>query len=75
MFSSIDGPAKAIFGIWLVTLLFAAAAVMTVLPDTKWIGYTTGSVALLLLFVLRYFPRRKNKPSTAADSIDTTSRP
>ncbi len=68
-------PAKAVFGIWLVTLLFAASAVMTVRPHTKWIGYTSGSVALVLLFVLRYFPRRKNKPSTAADSIDTTSRP
>jgi UDP-GlcNAc:undecaprenyl-phosphate GlcNAc-1-phosphate transferase len=51
-------PAKAILGIWLVTLLFAAAAVMTVIDATRWIGYTSGAVALLALFVLRYLPRR-----------------
>ena len=51
--------AKAIFGIWLVTLLFAAAAVMTVVQETKLIGYTSGILAFFLLLVLRYFPRRR----------------
>ncbi|HEX8617631.1 MAG TPA: MraY family glycosyltransferase [Thermoanaerobaculia bacterium] len=67
-------PGKAIFGIWLVTLLFAAAAVMTVVQSTKWVGYTAGSVALLLLFVLRYFPRRRNVANVVADSAGTSSR-
>ncbi|HEX2832975.1 MAG TPA: MraY family glycosyltransferase [Thermoanaerobaculia bacterium] len=49
---------KAILAIWLVTLLFAVASVMTVMPQTKWYGYTSGGVALLALFVLRYLPRR-----------------
>jgi UDP-GlcNAc:undecaprenyl-phosphate/decaprenyl-phosphate GlcNAc-1-phosphate transferase len=51
-------PGKAILGIWLVTLLFAAAAVMTAIDQLKRIGYTAGVVALLALFVLRYLPRR-----------------
>ncbi|HEY0160288.1 MAG TPA: MraY family glycosyltransferase [Thermoanaerobaculia bacterium] len=51
---------KAIFGIWSITLLFAASAVMTVVQETKWIGYTSGALALIALFVLRYFPRRKH---------------
>ena len=51
---------KAILSIWLVTLLFAVAAVMTVLPTTKWIGYSAGGAGLLLMLVLRYLPRRHN---------------
>ena len=51
--------AKAIFGIWLVTRLFAASAVMTVVQETKLIGYTSGIVAFFALLVLRYFPRRR----------------
>ncbi len=54
------GAWKAIFWIWLVTLLFAASAVMTVLPQTKVAGYTSGGAAFLLLLVLRYLPRRHN---------------
>lgn len=46
--------AKAIFWIWLVTLLFASAAILTVVHETKWFGYTAGGVAFLLLLVLRY---------------------
>jgi UDP-GlcNAc:undecaprenyl-phosphate GlcNAc-1-phosphate transferase len=49
---------KAILAIWLVTLLFAVASVMTVVQETKWIGYASGCIALLALFVLRYLPRR-----------------
>ena len=51
---------KAIFGIWGVTLLFAASAVMTVVQVTKWIGYTSGALALIALLVLRYLPNRKS---------------
>jgi UDP-GlcNAc:undecaprenyl-phosphate/decaprenyl-phosphate GlcNAc-1-phosphate transferase len=53
-------PGKAIFGIWIVTLLFAAAAVLTVVQATKPIGYTAGSLGLLVLLVLRYRKRRHN---------------
>jgi UDP-GlcNAc:undecaprenyl-phosphate GlcNAc-1-phosphate transferase len=49
---------KAILGIWSVTLLFAAAAVMTAIDGFKRIGYVSAAVALLALFVLRYLPRR-----------------
>lgn len=52
------GPGKAILSIWLVTLLFAAAAVMTAIDHLKRIGYGAGVAALLALFVLRYLPRR-----------------
>ncbi|HYI10646.1 MAG TPA: MraY family glycosyltransferase [Thermoanaerobaculia bacterium] len=51
---------KAIFGIWSVTLLFAAAAVLTVVQSTKPIGYASGGIALLVLLVLRYRKRRHN---------------
>lgn len=51
-------PGKAILGIWLVTLLFAAAAVMTAIDHLKPLGYSAALVALLALFVLRYLPRR-----------------
>ena len=45
---------KAIFAIWLVTLLFATAAVMTAVQKLKWIGYGSAALALLLLIVMRY---------------------
>lgn len=50
---------KAILGIWSITLLFAAAAVMTAVQATKWFGYTAGGVALVALFLLRYLPGRR----------------
>ena len=49
---------RAIVSIWLVTVLFAAAAVLTVVQETKLIGYTSGGVALLVLLLLRYWQRR-----------------
>lgn len=55
------GVGKAIFWIWLVTLLFAASAVMTVVQQTKLIGYTSGGLAFLILLLLRYLPRRHNR--------------
>ncbi len=45
---------KAIFAIWLVTLLFATAAVMTAVQQLKWFGYGAAALALVLLFVMRY---------------------
>ncbi|MFP5245885.1 MAG: glycosyltransferase family 4 protein [Thermoanaerobaculia bacterium] len=51
-------PGKAILGIWSVTVLFAVAAAMTVVAETKLIGYITGGVGLLALLLLRY--RRKS---------------
>lgn len=50
--------AKAIFGIWLVTLLFAIAAVMTVLQSTKRFGYIAGGLGMLILIVMRFRKRR-----------------
>ena len=52
--SKYQSEGKAIFAIWLVTLLFAAAAVMTAVQPLKWFGYGTGALALLVLVVLRY---------------------
>ena len=49
--------AKAIFWIWLVSVLFASAAILTVVQVTKWFGYTSGGVAFLLLLALRYWRR------------------
>ena len=51
-------PGKAILGIWLVTLLFATAAVMTAVDAMRELGYVAAIVALLALLVLRYLPRR-----------------
>jgi len=48
---------KAVFGIWIVTVLFATAAVLTVVQQTKWFGYTAGGVAFLVLLLLRYWRR------------------
>lgn len=55
------GTGKAIFGIWSVTLLFAAAAVMTAIDHLKPVGYVSGVAALLALFVLRYLPRASER--------------
>src|SRR5438105_7583795 len=49
---------KAIASIWLITLLFATAAVMTVVDRLKPAGYTLGGIGLLLLIFLRYWFRR-----------------
>jgi UDP-GlcNAc:undecaprenyl-phosphate GlcNAc-1-phosphate transferase len=49
---------KAIFWIWMTTLLFAVSAVLIVIQPLKWIGYSSGALALVLLIVLRYGGRR-----------------
>jgi UDP-GlcNAc:undecaprenyl-phosphate GlcNAc-1-phosphate transferase len=50
---------KAIFWIWLVTLLFATSAVMITVQTLKWFGYGSGALALVLLVVLRYSRRER----------------
>jgi UDP-GlcNAc:undecaprenyl-phosphate GlcNAc-1-phosphate transferase len=52
-------PWRAILSIWLVTVLFGTAAVLTVLDETKIFGYTMAIAALLALLLLRYL-----KPAT-----------
>jgi len=47
--------AKTIIFIWLITLLFAVSAVLTVVQSTKNIGYVSGCIALLAMIVLRYW--------------------
>ena len=55
---------KAIVSIWSVTVVFAVAAVLTVVESLKLYGYTLGAVGLASLLVLRYVPRaRRAQPS------------
>ncbi len=49
---------KAIASIWFVTLLFAVAAVMTVLDSLRVAGYTVGGLGVLTMLFLRYWFRR-----------------
>jgi UDP-GlcNAc:undecaprenyl-phosphate GlcNAc-1-phosphate transferase len=49
---------KAIAAIWFVSLLFAVAAVLTVMPWLKHIGYLVGVVGVLVMIFLRYWFRR-----------------
>jgi UDP-GlcNAc:undecaprenyl-phosphate GlcNAc-1-phosphate transferase len=49
---------KAIASIWLITLLFAVAAVLTSTDTLKPAGYTLGALGLALLIFLRYWFRR-----------------
>ena len=58
LISRYGSDAKAIFWIWLVSVLFATAAILTVAQVTKWFGYTAGGVAFLLLLALRYWRRK-----------------
>jgi UDP-GlcNAc:undecaprenyl-phosphate/decaprenyl-phosphate GlcNAc-1-phosphate transferase len=67
-------PGRVVLRIWLVTLLFAAAAVMTVLPQTKLIGYTSGGIALLALLLLRYFPQKRQAVVRMQDEPDASGR-
>ena len=57
---------KAIVSIWLITLLFAVAAVMTVEPRTKIWGYSAAALALAVMLFLRYGFRRHNNDGDAA---------
>jgi len=46
--------AKAVMSIWLITLLFSAAAVLTVIDKTKMIGYLVSAIGFLTMIILRY---------------------
>ncbi len=54
---------KAILSIWIITLLFAASAVLTVLESTKVAGYSIGIAALVGMVFLRYWFRRSSVPA------------
>src|SRR5436190_22264729 len=49
---------KAILAIWFVSLLFAVAAVLTVMPALKREGYGIGAVGVLVMIFFRYWFRR-----------------
>jgi UDP-GlcNAc:undecaprenyl-phosphate GlcNAc-1-phosphate transferase len=59
---------KAIVSIWLVTVLFAAAAVMTAIDLTKVVGYSAGILGLIAMIVLRYERRRQTRDSSARNA-------
>jgi UDP-GlcNAc:undecaprenyl-phosphate GlcNAc-1-phosphate transferase len=48
---------KAVFAIWIVTFLFAVSAVLTVVQQTKMLGYGSGAVGLLVMVILRWWRR------------------
>jgi UDP-GlcNAc:undecaprenyl-phosphate GlcNAc-1-phosphate transferase len=50
--------AKAIASIWFITLLFAIAAVMTVIPHMKIYGYSIGAAGVVAMVFFRYLFRR-----------------
>ena len=60
--------AKAIVSIWSVTLLFAAAAVMTAIDVTKMIGYSAGILGLIAMIALRWERRRQERDSAARNA-------
>jgi UDP-GlcNAc:undecaprenyl-phosphate GlcNAc-1-phosphate transferase len=58
---------KAIASIWIVSLLFAVSAVMTVADVTKIYGYTAGAAGFLGMIFFRYWFRRPGaRPATTA---------
>ena len=59
---------KAIVSIWLVTVLFAAAAVMTAIDVTKTIGYSAGILGLIAMIALRYERRRHERDNAARNA-------
>lgn len=67
--------AKAIFWIWMVTLLFGFAAVLTVVQSLKWIGYGMGAGALLLMILLRYGGGRSSPQALDPRTLDDPALP
>lgn len=67
--------AKAIFWIWMVTLLFGFAAVLTAVQPLKWIGYGTAAGALLLMFLLRYGGRQPVPDTLDPQTLDEPDLP
>ena len=51
-----------------MTLLFAAAAVMTAIDDMKKIGYSAGIVGLVAMVALRWERRRKERDNAARNA-------
>ena len=49
---------KAILAIWFVSLLFATAAVLTVMPELRAAGYGVGIIGVLVMVFFRYWFRR-----------------
>jgi UDP-GlcNAc:undecaprenyl-phosphate GlcNAc-1-phosphate transferase len=49
---------KAIFSIWIITVLFAVSAVLTVIDEWKLAGYVAGCAGLVGMVFLRYWFRR-----------------
>jgi UDP-GlcNAc:undecaprenyl-phosphate GlcNAc-1-phosphate transferase len=49
---------KAIAAIWVISLLFAAAAVLTVMPDLRAAGYGVAILGVLVMVFFRYWFRR-----------------
>jgi UDP-GlcNAc:undecaprenyl-phosphate GlcNAc-1-phosphate transferase len=58
---------KAIFSIWIITLLFAVSAVLTVVDKTRVAGYTIGIAALFVMIFFRYWFRRTGVPSAPVE--------
>jgi streptomycin 6-kinase len=54
--------AKTILSIWLVTLVFATAAVMTAVDELKRYGYAAAAIGVLAMVFLRYRPQRPPTP-------------
>lgn len=54
---------KAILSIWVITLLFATSAVLTVTEELKLAGYAAGIAGLVGMFFLRYWFRRGSVPT------------
>ncbi len=53
---------KTIFSIWLISVVFAASAILTVTEDYKIYGYSVGIVAFFALLILRYAKGRPQRP-------------
>ena len=49
---------KAIFSIWIITVLFAVSAVLTVIDEWRLAGYVAGCAGLVGMVFLRYWFRR-----------------
>ena len=47
-------PGKAIFSIWIVTLMFACSAVLTATEKLRYVGYSLGIAGFILMLLLRY---------------------
>lgn len=51
---------RAVLSIWLVSILFAAAAVLTVVQETKIIGYAAAAIAFVAMILMRYRKPRQD---------------